>query len=876
MSLHDDDPMCDDADSIKAQEGEPDAALKDNPPSGHSGSESEAPEGEEHDALRHIQTLTTYLSSVQEDGEDLAAGFQRIPNRRVLPDYFDVINHPIAFSTIRSKIQKKQYSTFSEFVKDVAQICHNAQVYNRPSAPIFSAAVRLRDVFSDELGKLAAKGSISSDDAKLPHLGDLPPVEELIQRSGDDDRDDDNDDEGEGEEEDGDSTDEDDGNRTRRLRQDPRHKGLVVHKEREDDLDDEIYKRRGRPPMVQTPMEARISSILRGLRRFKDREGNLMVLPFEKLPDKVTMADYYSIIHKPIALDNIKRKAKRKKYCNVDELQKDLELMFENAKIYNEDDSAVHEAATELQRQSRILLEQEKAKPDENFRDEDGKLALSEVQHDGQTWKVGDWVHIRNANDLAKPIVAQIFRMWQDRAGQQWFNACWYYRPEQTVHRYEKHFFEHEVVKTGQYRDHQTSELLDRCFVMFVTRFNKGRPRGLPSDKSVYICESRYNEEKFRFNKIKTWASCVPDEVRDKDYEMDLFDAPRRVSKVPSPIKHLLREDAKASDELPRPIWGSPNAPPIVGAVHRRPPEMNDSPPPELTPSPDIPSGLVPRHSESSLASNMPVDFIVKNHYGGFAGPCFEPSPPSLAQHSVASVDQLRSATSGLIGQHVQQTLVPVPHPPQAISDSQVSLRPIQCQQQQAGYASKASMHSQPIFSYNHNHSVINHGAVQYDQQHAHTRTQMNSNGTSATNIYNPPRPPEVYTLPESVNNTLYNSIRQTFQQDVAGRVVFFAGPPLDRPVKRVSPRNLGVEHSVKYLAGRNRWLVDREKKRRWRHKLQSTSPGLESRDIRSVKNASAARATSAIKKWVQAFGVGAAEWRQEAQLDGWMVPASD
>lgn len=272
----------------------------------------------------------------------------------------------------------------------------------------------------------------------------------------------------------------------------------------------------------------------------------------------------------------------------------------------------------------------------------------------------------------------------------------------------------------------------------------------------------------------------------------------------------------------------------------------------------------------------MPVDFIAKNHFGGLAGPCFEPPPPSLAQHSVASVDRFRSATSGLNGQHVQQTPVPVPHPPQAISDAQVSLRPIQCQQQQAGYASKASMHSQPISSYNHNHSVTNHGAVQYDQQHAHTRTQMNSNSTSATNIYNPPRPPEVYTLPESVNDTLYNSIRQTFQQDVAGRVVFFAGPPLDRPVKRVSPRNLAVEHSVKYLAGRARWLVDREKKRRWRRKLQSTSPGLESRDIRSVKNASAARATSAIKKWVQAFGDGAAEWRQEAQLDGWMVPASD
>ena len=191
----------------------------------------------------------------------------------------------------------------------------------------------------------------------------------------------------------------------------------------------------------------------------------------------------------------------------------------------------------------------------------------------------GDWAHIRNANDLAKPIVAQIFRIWQDPEGQQWINACWYYRPEQTVHRFEKHFFEHEVVKTGQYRDHQIGEVLDRCFVMFVTRFNKGRPRGFPPDKDVYVCESRYNEDNFRFNKIKTWASCVPDEVRERDYEMDLFEVPRRMRKVPSPIKHLLREDAKETDELPRPTWGSPNAPPIVGAVHRRPrlPNVSDT-----------------------------------------------------------------------------------------------------------------------------------------------------------------------------------------------------------------------------------------------------------------------------------------------------------
>lgn len=183
----------------------------------------------------------------------------------------------------------------------------------------------------------------------------------------------------------------------------------------------------------------------------------------------------------------------------------------------------------------------------------------------------GDWVHIQNPNDLTKPIITQIYRTWQDPSGTKFVNACWYYRPEQTVHRYEKHFYENEVVKTGQYRDHEVDEIVDRCFVMFHTRYNKGRPRGLPEDKSVYICESRYNEEKHMFNKIKTWASCLPDEVRDKDYEMELFKEPKRMKKLPSPIAYLLKDEQKETDDFPKPEWGSDNAPPKIGAVHRRP-----------------------------------------------------------------------------------------------------------------------------------------------------------------------------------------------------------------------------------------------------------------------------------------------------------------
>lgn len=472
---------------------------------------------------------------------------------------------------------KKQYKNFKEFVRDMAQIAHNAQVYNRPSAQIFSDAITLRTMFQAELKKLVDEGIITDDIAELPYLGELPEFEDSPPPGPEDEEeeveaDDDEDEEEEDEEED--VTDDD---RPRKKRGRGRRPSSTTKKvEAGEKEDPEAVKKRGRPPKVMTPMEARINNILKGLRKSK-RGSDLMILPFEKLPDKAMMPEYYEEIKNPIAMDLIKKKAKRKKYQSVDQVVKDLDLLFENAKSYNLPDSDIYKDAEQLLQEVQILAEQEKKKPDSDFVDEDGRLPVKEILYNGELWKVGDWVHIINMNDVTKPIVAQIYRTWQDPEGQKWINACWYYRPEQTVHRYEKHFFDNEVVKTGQYRDHKIEEVVDRCFVMFFTRYNKGRPRGLQPDKEVYVCEARYNEEKFKLNKIKTWASCVPDEVRDKDYEMDLFDTPRKMKKVPSPIKHLLREDAKEDDPLPKPTWGVPNAPPIVGAVHKRPREANVS-----------------------------------------------------------------------------------------------------------------------------------------------------------------------------------------------------------------------------------------------------------------------------------------------------------
>lgn len=482
----------------------------------------------------------------------------------------------------------------------MAQIFRNAQIYNRPSSDIFKYSVRLLDVFKEKLQELINNGSISAEDAVLPDFGELPPVDPSPEPGSEDELEEEDEEEEEEEEDEDDDDSDDEGGRRR-----GRRRGRYSKKDADDD--DDYHKKRGRPPKVFTPTEARINAVLKGLRKPKDQDGNLRVLDFERLPDKQLNKEYYQVVANPIALDQIKRNAKRKKYRNVDECFADLELMFRNAMQYNASDSQIYEDAVELLKEAQRLVEQEKAKPDDAFRDEEGKLPLAEVQHNGEIWRVGesekkniqncaqswaktmlilvssagDWVHIRNMNDLEKPIVAQIYRLWQDEAGKKWINTCWYYRPEQTIHRVSKRFYRNEVMKTGQYRDHRIEDIVDRCFVMFHTRYHRGRPRGLPLGKEVYVCEARYNEDKFTFNRIKTWTSCLPDEVREKDYEMDLFDVPRKAKKEQTPIAHLLNDNAKETDAMPKPNWGHKDAPPIIGGVHIRPREPNVSPVPD-------------------------------------------------------------------------------------------------------------------------------------------------------------------------------------------------------------------------------------------------------------------------------------------------------
>jgi Bromodomain len=70
----------------------------------------------------------------------------------------------------------------------------------------------------------------------------------------------------------------------------------------------------------------------------------------------VTVPDYYEIIEKPIAINDILRKCRAKLYANLLEFNADWQLMFANARKFNGDDSWVVEDAQALEKELERVL----------------------------------------------------------------------------------------------------------------------------------------------------------------------------------------------------------------------------------------------------------------------------------------------------------------------------------------------------------------------------------------------------------------------------------------------------------------------------------------------------------------------------------------
>lgn len=107
------------------------------------------------DAKRATQLKPWLLKKLQEathlydsDGRRLADVFEKLPDRNMWPDYYQIIANPQSFSTVKYRVTHRYYATAASFIDDVNLIFANALYYNEESSGIAQDALRLRQHFA--------------------------------------------------------------------------------------------------------------------------------------------------------------------------------------------------------------------------------------------------------------------------------------------------------------------------------------------------------------------------------------------------------------------------------------------------------------------------------------------------------------------------------------------------------------------------------------------------------------------------------------------------------------------------------------------------------------------------------------------------------
>ncbi|KAG7196006.1 uncharacterized protein KQ657_000012 [Scheffersomyces spartinae] len=568
---------------------------------------------------------------VDKRGNIVSEVFQRLP-LRTGTDYYKVIQHPVSLHGISRKVKKMEYDGAQDFINDLAQITWNARLYNVRGSEIYQKAVVLNqyilekvipklssdktipgylylyypdlgvlpedDGLGGSLSELAEGDILSSNVTSVqgspsithgsPDIGRSLPTSLAASTQ---------------------STPQP-VSQAKIINFDLQRKHPVYGKQTftPNKLTHEATgARRGRPPIIDKPFETRIKGILKQMKKLRDPNdpNRPLTMHFERLPDPKSHGQYFQLIHNPISLNEIRTKVRSRKYNTVDECIADLDLMFQNAKLFygNDQYSQVFRDCLMLEQEANLIIQTELKRSEKELLESttgasDGILRtpLDSIEMKGFTYKIGDWVLLNNPNDPEKPTVGQIYRLWSIEDGTLYTNVCWYYRPEQTCHKFDRLFYVNEVCKTAQYRDHLATEILGPCFVIFLTRYQKGDlPEGfIPTGAPWFVCEFRYNETSHVFNRIRTWKACLPDEVRDQPEPPIIhLNEPRKLIKYDSPIRHLLPPDADMNMPIPEPTRDPNNStPPIAGLVYLRPPVRDDElgqyvSSPNVTPTPE-------------------------------------------------------------------------------------------------------------------------------------------------------------------------------------------------------------------------------------------------------------------------------------------------
>jgi ATP-dependent helicase STH1/SNF2 len=96
-----------------------------------------------YQALMDMEQELPADSSDSEDGpvtRSIIEPFMKPPPKSQYPDYYLIIQNPIAMEMIRKKINREEYQNLRDFRNDIHLLCQNARTYNEDGSILFQDA----------------------------------------------------------------------------------------------------------------------------------------------------------------------------------------------------------------------------------------------------------------------------------------------------------------------------------------------------------------------------------------------------------------------------------------------------------------------------------------------------------------------------------------------------------------------------------------------------------------------------------------------------------------------------------------------------------------------------------------------------------------
>ncbi|KHJ43962.1 Bromodomain protein [Trichuris suis] len=261
---------------------------------------------EENNSDCPIRRLYNLLRHHRDDelGSATFEEFVRLPDRKLYPNYYQIIAHPMSFLVVNKKIKNGQYKTFTDLLNDIRLMSSNARRYNRENSVIYEKAIRLEVLAFSYAKEL---GNATVEQQRLPS--------QLAERH---------------------------------------DVGSSSIKSRSHMLGEKSIALLERSKAKRTYRQAfsdykeRLLRVYRAVVDYKGDDGRTLSSNFMEKPSRRVDAEYYRVILKPIDLATIKASIDTDKYDSSSAMAADFELLFENSKLYYDEGSASYNDAVKL------------------------------------------------------------------------------------------------------------------------------------------------------------------------------------------------------------------------------------------------------------------------------------------------------------------------------------------------------------------------------------------------------------------------------------------------------------------------------------------------------------------------------------------------